>query len=130
MGPGLVPALALHSYSAKALSDLLHVRPAEIGTTVDIYLPVSQAEAVPILDPHPPVSGTLASGSGRILVLDDEESIRMMLQVMLPTLGYEVTCVTIQNELNCLFQIGKLRLCNLPNGFQVNTHVIMDQHIT
>jgi PAS domain S-box-containing protein len=69
-----------------------------MGTTVDIYLPASQAEAVAVQDPRPLVAGTLSSGSGRILVLDDEEQICRMLQAMLPTLGYQATCVTRGEE--------------------------------
>jgi CheY-like chemotaxis protein len=60
-----------------------------VGTTFFIYLPASsQAPA------SAPASRTeVTAGSGRILVMDDDAVIRKLLAVMLPSLGYEVTCV-------------------------------------
>ncbi len=59
------------------------------GTTFVIYLPGSQDNVIPVQDnPDTPLVG-----SGRILVVDDEEAIRNLLSNMLTRAGYEVNCV-------------------------------------
>jgi CheY-like chemotaxis protein len=59
------------------------------GTTFVIYLPGSQEEVISVQDnPDAPFAG-----SGRILVVDDEESIRELLSNLLTRIGYEVNCV-------------------------------------
>jgi PAS domain S-box-containing protein len=68
------------------------------GTTIGIYLPASQEPVRPVQELPSPPPDTLVGGSGRILVLDDEDLIRRMLQAMLPTLGYDVTCVSSGTE--------------------------------
>jgi signal transduction histidine kinase len=60
-----------------------------VGTTVVIYLPASQ-KAMVSAQTHSPV---LLSGSGRILVMDDEEMIRNVLRELLESLGCTVECV-------------------------------------
>jgi PAS domain S-box-containing protein len=64
-----------------------------MGTTINIYLPASQETMPPVQRPCLSPPDLLVSGGGRILVLDDEESIREMLEAMLDNLGYDVTCV-------------------------------------
>ena len=60
-----------------------------VGTTVVIYLPASQKAPVSApAHPHIPLSG-----SGRILVVDDEEMVRNVLRQLLESLGYTVECV-------------------------------------
>jgi CheY-like chemotaxis protein len=60
-----------------------------VGTTCHIYLPASkrptQPEPIPIDEPF--------VGSGTMLVMDDEEAIRDLLDAMLTDMGYEVVCV-------------------------------------
>ena len=58
------------------------------GSTLTIYLP-AHAEAPTTTVPSP----LLANGEGRILVMDDEESIRLLLGEMLRYLGYDAQCV-------------------------------------
>jgi CheY-like chemotaxis protein len=58
------------------------------GSTLTIYLP-AHAEACTATAPSP----LLANGEGRILVMDDEESIRLLLGEMLRYLGYDAQCV-------------------------------------
>ena len=59
------------------------------GTVFHIYLPASQNE-VPSRDiPKPRILG----GKGKILVMDDEKMIRMILKDMLTHMEYEVRCV-------------------------------------
>ncbi len=55
------------------------------GTTFYIYLPAAQAKKpVQILE-----EDRLVSGRGKILVMDDEQIIRQLVEEMLSTLGYE-----------------------------------------
>jgi CheY-like chemotaxis protein len=63
------------------------------GSTLTIYLP-AHAEAPTTTVPSP----LLANGEGRILVMDDEESIRLLLGEMLRYLGYDVQCVAEGKE--------------------------------
>src|SRR5271157_1405411 len=59
------------------------------GATFHIYLPAS-LETSAQLSPQKPVS--IHKGSGRILILDDEEIIRQSVGKMLNILGYSVEC--------------------------------------
>ncbi len=63
------------------------------GSTLTIYLP---AHAKALTTPAP--SPVLVNGEGRILVMDDEESIRLLLGEMLRYLGYDVHCVAEGKE--------------------------------
>ena len=58
------------------------------GTTFHVYLPVSEKEASEVTPP----TITMHKGIGRILVMDDEESIRETTQDMLESLGYAAFC--------------------------------------
>jgi len=57
-----------------------------VGTTFFIYLPASEKEAIK----KEPVKEKPVVGKGRILVMDDEEMIRGMIDQLLRRLGYEV----------------------------------------
>jgi signal transduction histidine kinase len=70
------------------------------GTTVVIYLPAAQQPAVAPQD-HPSVP---LRGSGRILVVDDEEMIRDVLRQLLESLEYTVECVEDGNEAVVAYQ--------------------------
>ena len=59
------------------------------GATFVIYLPASQHDVLPAQD----IPDTPLVGSGRILVVDDEEMIRDLLSTMLKRIGYEVDSV-------------------------------------
>lgn len=63
------------------------------GATFIIHLPASQIATTTLQ-----VSPTAITGEGRVLVMDDEESIRLLLGEMLRHLGYEVECVAEGNE--------------------------------
>jgi PAS domain S-box-containing protein len=56
------------------------------GTTFHLYLPVSKMDAVTQIDMKP----NFHKGKGRILIMDDEESIREILGDMLRMMGYDV----------------------------------------
>ncbi len=63
------------------------------GTTFVIYLPASRIQTL-----EAQVSSEPITGEGRVLVMDDEESIRLLLSEMLRHLGYEVQCVAEGQE--------------------------------
>ena len=63
------------------------------GSTFIIYLPAAQETMV-----VPQDSLITMTGEGRVLVMDDEESIRLLLGEMLQHLGYEVQCVAEGKE--------------------------------
>ena len=63
------------------------------GATFVIHLPAAHVSTT-----APQVSSSTLSGEGRVLVMDDEESIRLLLGEMLRHLGYEVQCVAEGNE--------------------------------
>jgi signal transduction histidine kinase len=74
-----------------------------LGTTIVIYLPASQQALVSAQTrPHIPLSG-----SGRILVMDDEEVIRNLLRELLETLGYTVECVQDGAEAVAVYQCAQ-----------------------
>ena len=64
------------------------------GTAFTMYLPASTVQALsPTLQPN-----NLRLGRGKILVMDDEESIRLLLDQMLTLLGYTVEITTNGKE--------------------------------
>lgn len=63
------------------------------GTTFYIYLPASEGEVV-----DEAMDETAFHGEGKILVVDDEESIREVATLLLETLGYTVTVVNSGEE--------------------------------
>ncbi len=64
------------------------------GTTFQVFMPSSYAAP----DPIDTKMSVLPQGRGRILVMDDEASIRRMVQDALTQFGYEVTGVTNGQE--------------------------------
>jgi two-component system cell cycle sensor histidine kinase/response regulator CckA len=72
-------------------------------TTFSVYLPAFKAA-------QPAESGVgqqLQTGSGRILVMDDEEALRILLAQILKRLGYEVECARDGAEAIKLYQKAK-----------------------
>ncbi len=73
------------------------------GTTFSVYLPACKAA-------QPAESGVgqqLQTGSGRILVMDDEEALRTLLAQILKRLGYEVQCARDGAEAIRLYEKAK-----------------------
>jgi signal transduction histidine kinase len=96
-GLGLTTAYAIvtkHDGSINVTSEV------GVGTTVTIYLPASQ-QASPSAQTRPPVS---RRGSGKILVMDDEEMICTLLRQILGRLGYTVECVQDGREAVAVYQ--------------------------
>jgi two-component system, cell cycle sensor histidine kinase and response regulator CckA len=60
-----------------------------VGTIFEFYLPASEKQAVTVTE----VEQELARGTGRILLMDDEETIHRMIGRTLRTLGYAVESV-------------------------------------
>ncbi|MDH5427806.1 MAG: response regulator [Nitrospirota bacterium] len=63
------------------------------GAMFVIHLPAAQ-----VIAPAPQMTASALTGEGRVLVMDDEESIRLLLGEMLRHLGYDVQCVAEGNE--------------------------------
>ncbi len=74
-----------------------------IGTTFHVYLPASQSQLEKSLD----LEETIATGSGRILLMDDEDSIREVAREMLSTLGYEVELARDGTEAISLYRTAR-----------------------
>lgn len=60
------------------------------GSTFTIYLPASKLQELPVAEPPRQVSPAI-SGTGRILIVDDEEAIRALVEFTLERLGYQVS---------------------------------------
>jgi CheY-like chemotaxis protein len=59
------------------------------GTTFNIYLPAARTQVK--IDEPVDLTNEPMDGSGRVLVVDDEEAIRMLVEFTLTRLGYEVS---------------------------------------
>ncbi|HZI48755.1 MAG TPA: ATP-binding protein, partial [Pyrinomonadaceae bacterium] len=62
-----------------------------VGTTFTIYLPASEAQQEEITVEAPRKLTPEISGTGRVLVVDDEDAIRDLVEFTLTRLGYEVS---------------------------------------
>ncbi len=71
-----------------------------VGTTFHIYLPSVSSSDDPMIDDAPDIE----TGSGRILVMDDEDFIRELAEEMLVTVGYEVGSAKNGEEAIALYQ--------------------------
>ena len=70
------------------------------GTRVDIYLPCQEAEK----KRNPLSMATQGGGEGKILIVDDEEVLSLVVNDMLESLGYSVTALTDSQEAFELFK--------------------------
>ena len=82
-GLGLATAYAIIGKHGGTLS--VESKPGG-GTLFTIELPASQER----LAPESPSVDDVLSGTGRILIMDDDEALRKLLKTVLTTLGYEV----------------------------------------
>src|SRR5438309_2758878 len=62
-----------------------------VGTTFTIYLPAAPAEEQEVAVEAPQKLTRAMSGTGRVLVVDDEDAIRDLVEFTLTRLGYEVS---------------------------------------
>ncbi len=72
-----------------------------LGTTFTIYLPASQEKQQAVYEEDIEVNG---EGTGRIMIMDDEEMVRNVGQIMLEELGYNVVSAENGDEAVRLFQ--------------------------
>ena len=79
------------------------VKSPGVGTTFSIYLPACAA-AQPV---ESTIGAQLHTGSGRILVMDDEEALRTLLAQILKLLGYDVECARDGAEAIEIYQRAK-----------------------
>ena len=59
-----------------------------VGTTVSVFL--RRAETAPVAEPPPADPETAPAQSGRILVIDDDRSVRLSIRAMLEEIGHRV----------------------------------------
>jgi len=93
-GNGLGLAIC-HSITNKHNGHLVVESEPGIGSTFTIYLP---AQGIASLPDENPAELSAATGSGRVLVMDDEEYIREVASEMLAGLGYEPDLTTNGRE--------------------------------
>jgi two-component system cell cycle sensor histidine kinase/response regulator CckA len=74
-----------------------------VGTVFTIDLPASQESPAP----HVPIVSHVQTGTERILVMDDEEALRKLLETVLTSLGYEVQTARDGAEAIALFENAK-----------------------
>ncbi len=102
-GTGLGLAAA-YSIVAKHHGHITVQSVAGVETTFSIYLPAGGT----VSPPEQPGEEVLLSGSGRILVMDDEEAVRKLLMRILRHLGYEVVCSQDGAEAIALYEKAKI----------------------
>jgi PAS domain S-box-containing protein len=101
-GSGLGLATA-HAVLAKHEGHITVQSMLGVGTTFSVYLPACEEAQAAESD----VTQQLQTGSGRILVMDDEESLLKLLSQILERLGYEVECAREGAEAIELYQAAK-----------------------
>lgn len=76
-----------------------------MGTNVELWLPVGPA-SLPASDDHPEQMANKVSNRGRILLVDDEELVRLSTADMLAELGYDVIEASSASEALALLSRG------------------------
>ncbi len=89
MGLGLATALSIIK---KHKGDIQVESEIGVGTTVFIYIPAAGKDRIVLQPKKSPISKKHAVGKKKILVMDDEESLRFCAEKMLELLGHNVEC--------------------------------------
>jgi PAS domain S-box-containing protein len=71
------------------------------GSSFFIYLPVLEKTAIPVKSKAP---GTVLKGSGRVLVMDDDQTIRTISRGLLDKIGFESVTAAGSEETVCLYR--------------------------
>ncbi len=97
----------VNGYVPQSLGALVIHSEIDAGTTITIHLPVStqSAKTQPAVK-RDLTSGEVTSGTGTILVVDDESEIRTYIQTALQELGYKVTLADSSEQALLILQNG------------------------
>lgn len=87
------------------------------GSAFSVFLP--KCAAAPVPAPRKPVQASAVEGRERILVVDDEEMVRMVIKAVLAYRGYQVTEAQDGEEAVTLYEAN-------PGGFDL---VLLDLHM-
>jgi PAS domain S-box-containing protein len=105
IGKGTGLGLSMVHGLASQLGGALTIRSAlGVGTHVELWLPESPVSAVAVETPGK--STLIATASGRVLLVDDEEAVTFSTGEMLIELGYEVTVARSAEEAQRLIENG------------------------
>jgi len=77
------------------------------GMTIDIYLPLSEEEAVTLKQENPVNAPILPSKGETLLIADDEEAVRTMMHDLLTSMGYRVLVAENGKQAVEMFQLHR-----------------------
>ncbi|MEO6211846.1 MAG: ATP-binding protein [Gemmatimonadaceae bacterium] len=104
-GTGLGLAMVLGVVQQAGGQIQVHSKQGE-GTSITLFLPIVAGSAKQVAE-RPQASAT--RGTGRILVVDDEEGVRAVLQRLLRRIGYEVDAVGDAGTALAMLEVTPLR---------------------
>src|SRR5206468_11048728 len=91
-GAGAAPAVRSHDHRRGARAQAYAANDRQDSCRIRALAYNSGYMAPSVGRPHPPPAARLGVTQGRILVVDDDESIRRFLATLLTALGHDVAC--------------------------------------